>query len=334
MSKKFNWYNLLKTLLFIFISTNASATIWSINNVGIDADFIGINEAHDSENVKDGDTLYITGSTKSYGDFVCTKNLNIIGPGYLLGENTDTQANLSSATMVNITYNPGSEGSSITGMVINIINIYCSDITIKRNMIAGIDFHRPSVNILIVQNLIDATKLTGHCIHFSANSEVNNLIISNNIVTTTYGSYAIAMGEKDQAIIKNNVLDGSLGIYSSTFHNNIQSTGPTVVLTNCDVQNNIGHSNKFGTTNGNIPNIDMTTVFVGTGSQDGKWQLAENSPAINAGFNNVDCGAFDGTDPYILSGIPMIPSIYYVDAPAIASEVSGLPVHIKVKSRN
>jgi len=332
VSKKLCFNNLFKTLFFLFFVTNASATIWSINNVGIDADFASINEAHDSENVKPGDTLYITGTTKGYGDFICAKKLNIIGPGYVLSENKDTQANLSSASIGTITYNPGSEGSSITGMVVHAIDIYCSDITIRRNMIASINFHRPSVNILIVQNYI---KTSGHCIFFvDGTSEVNNLIISNNILVATNSTYAIVMRENDQAIIKNNVIYGALGLYSSTFYNNILYSCHTAVLEGCDVKNNIGFQTHFGTTNGNQSNIDMSTVFIGTGSQDGKWQLAENSPAKNAGFNGEDCGAFDGNDPYILSGIPMIPAIYFVDAPAIASELSGLPVHIKVKSRN
>lgn len=64
-----------------------------------------------------------------------------------------------------------------------------------------------------------------------------------------------------------------------------------------------------------------------------KWELTSNSLAIGAGVNGEDCGPFSGTAPYIPSGIPAIPSIYYFKGPAVVSTVNtGLPVQIKVKA--
>ena len=40
-----------------------------------------------------------------------------------------------------------------------------------------------------------------------------------------------------------------------------------------------------------------------------------------------------GPDPYVLSGIPDIPTIYSFFAPDGASEENGLPVEIKIKAR-
>ena len=55
-------------------------------------------------------------------------------------------------------------------------------------------------------------------------------------------------------------------------------------------------------------------------SSDGRYQLKSNAtPAHNAGLLNgvvVDCGAFGGPAPYILSGLPSIPSIYALTVPA------------------
>jgi hypothetical protein len=76
----------------------------------------------------------------------------------------------------------------------------------------------------------------------------------------------------------------------------------------------------------------MSTVFIGTGSTDGKWQLKDNSPAKGAGTEGTDIGPFGGPKPYILSGIPNIPRIYFFDSPTSVTGTTGLPVHLKAKS--
>ncbi|MFH0882855.1 MAG: right-handed parallel beta-helix repeat-containing protein, partial [bacterium] len=73
---------------------------------------------------------------------------------------------------------------------------------------------------------------------------------------------------------------------------------------------------------------------VGTGSTDSQWQLAVDSPAEGVGVGGVDCGMFGGNDPYVLSGIPPIPTITHFFAPSTASQASGLNVELKAKARN
>ncbi|GAB4372155.1 MAG: hypothetical protein Kow0042_15340 [Calditrichia bacterium] len=103
-----------------------------------------------------------------------------------------------------------------------------------------------------------------------------------------------------------------------------------------NINHNIGDANQFGTLYGNQVNVPMNTVFVDSGSvsTDGDWQLRSGSPAIGAGLNGEDCGMFGGTTPYILSGIPAIPTIYFFVAPSSASGTQGLQVQIKAKSNN
>jgi len=319
----------------LFISSKSYAAIWHVDNSGNDADFTSIKTAYESDSVHSDDTLYVNGTTISYGDLILIKKLHIIGPGYFLNENQDTQAKITSAKINSITYNPGSEGSSITGIeVINMINVYSNNITIRRNKIGGIYVNSSILNLIIVQNFIPCN--THHGIHFTSNGIANNVLISNNIIVSSNSLYAIVMTNQVQTIIKNNTISGSIEIHNSVFHNNIHCNDSESqrLISNCELKNNLADHEQFGSLLGNQSKVDMSTVFIGTGSQDGKWQLSENSPAKNAGLDGVDCGAFDGSDFYILSGIPMIPSIYYVDAPAVASELSGLPVHIKVKARN
>ncbi len=94
--------------------------------------------------------------------------------------------------------------------------------------------------------------------------------------------------------------------------------------------NNISNSDQFGTENSNHENIDMETVFVGSGSTDGQWQLTDDSPAIGAGINGEDCGMFGGNTPYKLSGIPSeIPVIYELNVPP-----SGFNMSIELKAKS
>jgi len=333
-------YNLIFIAITFFTASSSFATIWQINNVGNDADFSSITQSLENESVMNGDTLYISGSTISYGDINISKKLNIIGSGYFLGDNQDTQANLSSAKVGTVTFEQGSEGSSITGMDVYLIQVSVDNITVKRNKIKGIQLSNSVTksikNILIVQNYITTETGIGHALLIHSSTDANEIIISNNIIISNSASYyTIYMHTNQRAIITNNVLIGNTLIHNSPFHNNINRTHGTNTFSNSDIKSNIGDKEQFGDIDGNNKaNVDFSTVFIESESHDAKYQLSQNSPAIGAGYNGINCGAFDGTTPYILSGIPSIPTIYQVVAPAIASELSGMPVHIKVKSRN
>jgi len=80
----------------------------------------------------------------------------------------------------------------------------------------------------------------------------------------------------------------------------------------------------------------MSIVFVGPdgNSTDGQWQLERGSPALETGINGEDVGMFGGSSPYMLSGIPSLPHIYFLSAPSVGSATDGLQVRLKVKSTN
>ena len=75
-------------------------------------------------------------------------------------------------------------------------------------------------------------------------------------------------------------------------------------------------------------------LFVGaTGnSPDGQYKLKPTSPYLTSGYNNTQPGVFGGTQAYVLSGLPPIPSIYEFTADAFGSKQNGLPISIKVKA--
>jgi hypothetical protein len=133
-------------------------------------------------------------------------------------------------------------------------------------------------------------------------------------------------------VVENNVIYGRNYVYNSQFNNNILRDG-TFSKSNTTYYNNLSNSTQFGDEYGNQSNVNMLNVFLNEGSTDGKWQLKEGSPAIGAGVGGIDCGMFGGDFPYVLSGIPAIPSVYEFNHD-IDYENQQIEVEISVKSHN
>lgn len=321
---------LLLAVLAVLLVNNIQAAIWRVNNnPGINANFTSFTAA---QNVaSNGDTLYFEGSPVSYGDITITKPLVIIGPGYFLTENPQTQANPVSAQFGTVNFNAGSSGSILSGFVVYKVYISVGNITINGNLITsgiGINASSAFANVIILTNyFVDGGFYNPSIFQSSGNSIVNNVVISNN------KTHRISLPNKYNCIINNNVFEEDISVYNSTISNNIQKTG-NQTLNNNYYYNNIGSGTQFPSGNGNQQSIDMVNVFVGaTGnSTDGQWQLKEYSPAIGAGNDGLDCGMFGGTNPYVLSGMPDIPSIYQIIMPTSGNTNTGINVTVKAKT--
>lgn len=314
----------------IFMATVSNATVWRVNNIaGSGAHFTGITEANNSTMVQPGDTLYIEPSATTYAQGSVTKPLTIIGNGYFLAENPETQANTNTSKIEGIYFQTGSSGSAVMGCALNGTSyIYVSNIRIERNYINSTlnIWANNLTDILIIGNFVTNSIMT------YIYSGINNVLISGNFIERSAGTAAITFGPEVSAVIENNVIQGIITISNSIFNNNILRAG-SFVATNTAYYNNIGNDNQFGAANGNQQYVNMEDVFVGTGSTDGKWQLKPGSPAIGAGTAGQDCGMFDGTHPYKLSGLPAIPSIYeYLQI--YNSETQEIEVNFSVKSQN
>ncbi len=327
--------------LIIFSTATAFATVWTVDNKsGGVADFTQIQAAHDAAWA--GDTIYVHSSGSSnYGVVTVTKQLYIIGPGYFLTENPNTQADTRPAICQRFYFDSGSEGSLLSGMTMDNygvdININTNNIIIKRNTCAEktaqINIKSDLSNIIITGNYFNNTH-TGAGDVLYIGEDCNNIQISNNYFGNN-NAFSIKASTSASIEAWNNVLGGNVEIHNSHFHNNILMTGTFAGTNNAaDINHNIGDANQFGTANGNQENVSMNTVFLFSGSTDGQWQLKSGSPAIGAGLNGEDCGMFGGTTPYILSGLPAIPTIYFFVAPGSASGTEGLQVQIKAKSNN
>ncbi|NVO21227.1 MAG: hypothetical protein HXX13_16110 [Bacteroidetes bacterium] len=317
--------------------SQSTATIWRVNNnPGISANFTNFTAAQSA--ATPNDSLYFEGSTVSYGNITITKPLVIIGPGYFLSENPETQVNLATAKFGNVVFNTGCSGTIISGLeVTGYITIGESNITIKRNYTKSIYFNCTTSyeNIMIAQNYI-----YGGIENNTGTSLVNNIIISNNYTrfSGSYNNNAINLATNFSGTIINNVFDCaySLNVHNFLIMNNLLTTGTnnTLVPTDNTFFNNICNHTQFPLVNGNQQNVSMTDVFMGaTGnSTDGQWRLKTGSPAIGAGNDGSDCGMFGGVTPYVLSGLPEIPAIYYLNMPASGSSTNGINVTIKAKT--
>jgi hypothetical protein len=168
------------------------------------------------------------------------------------------------------------------------------------------------------------------------------------------GCCGFNIGYARSVIVTNNMIRTSINAVGSFFYNNIfafstAQTGWGISGHSNLFSNNITDaSTLFPADNGNQINVDLSTVFLVAPSNpnipqgistDGRWQLKPDSPAKGAGFGStsekpVDCGAFGGTYPYVLSGLPPIPSIYVFDHQPVGSNADPLDVRVKVISRN
>jgi hypothetical protein len=317
--------------------SNADAKIWRINNtVGINAHFTQLADAMASSSVLAGDTLYVEGSTVGYQALELKKRLVIIGPGYFLSGTTGNpglQYNNLTATVNTFYLDSLGSGSVIMGLA---GNFYLSggidNITLTRNNI-----NLYTYNLQNTGQVNSNIKITKNYLVLSVGFSMENAEITNNIMS---GACVISSTNNKNVLVRNNVItNGTTNISGAYVSNNI-FTVTSATLTNSTVKYNIATTNNVlpaGDNNQN--NIPANTIFVATGSTDGYYRLLANSPAIGAGepINGVtpDSGAFGTADPYRLSGIPSIPSIYALTVPtSVPATASSMTVTISTRSNN
>ena len=354
----------MKRVTFILLaisifSFSASAKIWRVNNnSGVNADFTTLQAAHDG--ASSADTLHVEASATTYGSATFTKKLVVIGTGFYLDQNPNTQATKQTSLVSSITLYAGASGSVITGIDFGngSITVYASDVVIKRNKFAqayttNFDYYTGSINTYTnyqgdnapVSNIVISQNFG---VSISINNASTGILISNNYIS--YYSYAgdataanvLNLNVNASGIIQNNIIRrGKVTVNNSTVTNNIMIAG-TYSGTGNLVSNNLANESQFGTENNNKANINMASVFLGSGadiSDDGQWKLASGSPAIGAGYgstaqNPVDAGIFSGHTPFVLSGMPAVPSIYSFENKPVGSNSDPITVTIKVKSNN
>ena len=320
--------------------------IINVNNTssGVTTQYTTIQAAVTAAN--NGDIIYLYPSSISYGAATINKKLTIIGPGYLVAQNPSLQINtyVSNGIVDNLTFAAGSNGSLVTGVDINVIIMNGqANIAIQRCKLRAYSNLDNTNNILYEGNYFE---WTGNPHSINANSNNNGLIIRNNIFATTHsnvGYYDIVTQPNGTAIVENNVFRWYCYFHNTIVRNNIFLQNATNVIVNNGTGNSylnnilVGNQTGLGTTN--IIAVPEASICQGYPTQgattfDDRFMLKSGSPAIGAGIGGIDCGAFSGSTPYKLSGIPFVPLIYQVNAPTTGNAATGINVNVKIRANN
>lgn len=334
--------NLVLTLIVAALVSNASADIIRVNNNnGISADYSNLQTAIDSANA--GDTIYLEPSSTNYGTITVNKRVSIYGPGYFLAENAGQQANVNTSKVTDLNLAPGSEFSSITGLQItNTLSIVAGNLAITRCRFTStstcirFDGTASNTNVLIAQNYITGDIGNG------AGSQTFTVFFRNNFI----GGATISFEPGIVCDFTNNVMNWySSPVYNSTFVNNIfintNNNVSTQPIYNNGFQNNLFRSSAVvvDTSQGNLNDVNINNIFQGiaNSSTDGQWQIIPGSLADDRGKEipagtPTDIGMYGGPNPYKLSGVPAIPTIYDLVVPT-SNTTGGLNVTIRAKSQ-
>lgn len=296
-------------------------------------------------NASAGDTLFIYPSNvrygNYYGDVTVKKKLHFIGVGYDGNNNFGSRfRTMTLDTATSPASNPS--GSSFQGLTVGSISVSkanINNITINGNYISSyIELHSSCSGWIIENNFID------NYININGNS---NITIRNNIFDGTYGIYT---SSSSSVIISHNLFMNwryFYNVFNATVSNNIficYSATNTSYMNNNTFVNNISWRSSStpytlppasNTGTGNISNQDPqfeTAASSGSFDYTKDYHLKSTSPAKNAASDGTDIGPYGGTNPFIWGGAFTIPSVTEM---YIKNPVvnQGTNINIKVKAK-
>jgi hypothetical protein len=321
--------------IILSFSKTVSAKVWRVNNnAGVSADFAQVSAAVSSAAVQNDDTIYVEGSSTSYSNTTINKRLVIIGAGYFLSENTGLQANVNESWISLISIDSLGSGSTLMGIRTGQVftNSNPDNITISRCHLS-ISTNNSVVNSKLSNWVISKSQVGG--LNFGSAAYVfENLQVVNCFINSS-----VNIASNINSLFRNNIFFNHVTLNNSYIANNIFLNFPTLAFTNCTVKYNFAQSNVLPAGNNNQNSIPQATLFTLTGSTDDKYQLKTGSPAIGAGepVNGItpDAGPFGTADPYRLSGIPPIPTIYALTVPAsVPTSATTMTIKVSTRSNN
>lgn len=335
-------YMVMTTILVVLVQFDANATVrrvgyWGPPLLGVDYSTFALAQTASAN----GDTIYMFRG--NYGSITITKQLTVIGTGYLLDslltgnmKGNGFQQTFKTTSNSSVIFDVGSSNSKLYGMEGNIqigvnASSNLSNIEIHRcYVISSISLYGTTLNTKVYNCLFGiSASISNNGTSTSTNLHIYNCIslsvsdilswtgnnLTGELVNSTCGGLSV-----------NNA--SAMVVYNNIFVNLNASSGNSVNQ-NCIFNNNLirGLSSSYpslvGSSNVYVPTatFDITgNVMVGYPSQltfsaDARFQLSASSPAIGIGLGGVNAGAYGGTLPYKLSGIPTIPSIYKISSP-------------------
>ena len=245
---------------------------------------------------------------------------------YLFSENEITNYGQSPATISGVT-TIDAANCTLKGLILSGITLNKSDITINRcyiktsNYSYSIAFESNISNIVIHQNII-TNSISG-----GSSMVGTNCVVTNNII------YSGINYLKNSIIEYNTIITTSKGylyyLYGNTIRNNMFPSPIFHDMNMLMADNAI--SNNYEDT--------FTEYLEGPEYASGKTKfesgckLKSDSPLLTMSTTGGEIGAFGGTDPYVLSGIPNIPIIKSISASSNANKSDGLSVSIVITTQ-
>ena len=271
-------------------------------------------------------------------DIILTKPLVVVGPGYFLDLYTGAaalQANTTPATVANIVFDPGSSGTSVSGLTAGNLYVGTDNVTVQRCTITSqlrLNYNS-QVGPVAVNNVNIRQNYLGTLDQYTSGFATTNILVTNNIITNTINLQYNTSGE-----FRNNVQPYTPS-YSASLNNfNVVNNYfgylyATPAFSNCTVTYNAFRFASAPTAGNNQNNVVQTNVFPyapGATQYDAWFQLKAGTNSLRgAGENGVDIGAFAGNAPYRLGGLPAIPSIYQ-----LSNSVSGNTLNVNLSTRS
>ncbi|UJP64394.1 right-handed parallel beta-helix repeat-containing protein [Mongoliitalea daihaiensis] len=332
-------YNLFVVCLLLTASTLEAQVVRTFSNRdGETSEFNTLQEVIDAS--ADGDFIYVSGSSNSYGDININKRINLIGAGH----NPATADGLRSS-LGTVIFQNGSSDSRLAGFTIlqaSYSGSQINNVIIQRNFIQFNVFVADFQNWIFEENIINSISSL-----VSPNFE-ERFIFRNNIISGVIQNI-------NHSLFSNNVFLSSGGIFSGSFtnifgnniffQNNLNSNfnSPGAIV-NSTFNNNIffGQDNpsSLPTTNGNtgVDNIFSNPLFVNAPnnsfSYDHNYSLQAGSPGLTGGVGGSQIGLFGGIG-YTVSGEPAVPQVTLLNIlNPIVPQNGDLNVRIEGRANN
>ena len=312
----------------------SAASILYVDNSGTPGTYSDLATAISEASASD--TLMFSGSVTTYPETQLNKPLTFIGPGYFLTENGEPQANTRSAS-VKLALVDGCDGSRFIGMRFE------EEVMIQdpsNNYIENLVFERCLFDLsdhtwgLFAQRVTDLSFI-GCYFH---NTYPTTVVYFSTLVSTVsfHGCFFQTAAADKYCIeaqcpvvtVDNCIFNGTLVVVSMDMTDSIVLNGSVTgtihaTYSYCD-------ATQLSANTGVVQNVSMSSVFVGTGSTDGRWQILPGSAAATASITGDELGIFGGG--YVLSGVPSVPRISSFTSEGYASPASGLRVQATIQS--
>lgn len=314
----------MNTLKLFFISSllllagNTYATVRTVyNGSGSQAQFSDVTAAIAASN--NGDTLYLSPSSVSYGNFLITKSVTIIGKG------SHSAVQIPIITLVgDISIGTNLANITITG--VKALHIYFGNgnhhINLNRCNLLGYIRLSSNVNNCSISNCIfegaNSINITQVSCGSAFYTNINDILIQNNIFNG-YIESLTGTNYIQNNLFLNNTCAFSVDCNHSNYvmyaiiQNNIfYGASPDSNTANCTFLNNITYKpgGTFLALGGS--NIDNTNpLFVNFSSNQSyfsyayDFHLQPNSPARLAGNDGTDLGIYGGNNPISVLGEPL-----------------------------